>query len=47
MFYVMFVGVDGLLKNSNALFVKQKQDQKHLKELFLLNNLFLHFDIRK
>ena len=45
MFYVMFVGVDGLLKNSNALFVKQKQDQKHLKELFFYNKIFLFLNI--
>ena len=37
MFYVIFVGVVGSVKNSNVLYAKQKQDRKHLKELFLYN----------
>lgn len=45
MFYVIFVGVVGSVKNLNVLYVKQKQDQKHLKELFFYNKIFLFLNI--
>jgi hypothetical protein len=40
MFYVMIVGVVGSHKNLNVPYAKKKQDQKHLKGLFLQIKFF-------